>query len=626
MCGIAGGWVAGGMPKSVLDEAVASLAHRGPDDRGTRIRGPRFLGVRRLSVVDLEGGRQPQENEDGSVSVVLNGEIYNHVELARDLKSAGHRFRSRSDTEALAHLYEERGVSTCERLRGMFAFAVMDERQGRLFLARDRFGKKPLYYARTPDGGLIFASELKALRPLARAAGVPWRIRERSIYDYLSLGAVPQPDTVFESVHALPPGAWLLFDGTSLRIETYWRLRYEPKSRMSRRSAVERVRELVAESVRLRLRSDVPVGVFLSGGIDSSVVAHEAARSLGGGLRTFTVAAGDPEFDESAVAARTAERLGTVHSTLPIALSPADAVHEVVRTYDQPFGDSSAIPSLAIARAARPHVKVALVGDGGDEVFVGYRRYLAARASRWVGLLPRRLGEVLGRRPEAGRRTMRDFVSRVLRGAGRTEADRYLLWTSELLKERDKRGAWKRAPARSTESWIASLMERGGEPLDRFLDLDVRIHLLSDFLVKMDMATMAHSLEARSPLLDHPLAEFVASLPVGFRMRGWRLKSLLRDAYRDRLPAEVIEGRKRGFEVPLVRWVASDLRPLIQDSLGSRNAKVRGWLGDGLIDRLLKGKGDEVPNVPRALYALLILELWLRAESTICHGDTETRR
>jgi asparagine synthase (glutamine-hydrolysing) len=298
MCGILGGWSAQPIPREGIDEALKRLAHRGPDDSGLFSSAPAFLGSRRLSIIDLEGGHQPIANEDGSVVVVLNGEIYNYVELMADLKTRGHTFRTASDTETLVHLYEERGEELVKALRGMFAFAIWDGPRKRLFLARDRFGKKPLFYSRLRDGGLLFASELKALRPLALAASENWQIRDQGIYDYLSLGVVPQPETIYEGVHALMPGHWLTFDGHQLQQNRYWRLQYEPKANIPYDEVLERTRTLIEEAVRLRLRSDVPLGVFLSGGVDSTVVAYEAARVVGKSLQTFTVAMEQKEFDE----------------------------------------------------------------------------------------------------------------------------------------------------------------------------------------------------------------------------------------------------------------------------------------------------------------------------------------
>lgn len=620
MCGIVGGWFAHGAPPSeVLDEALARLRHRGPDGEGLLTDGPVTLAMRRLAIIDLPGGGQPISSEDGAVSVVCNGEVYNHVELARDLR-ARHAFRSGSDVEAIVHGYEELGPAVCERLVGMFAFALWDARRRRLLLARDRFGKKPLYYLHA-RGSLLFASELKALRVLARALELPWTLREQAVYDYLSLGVVPQPETAFEGVRAVPPATWLEYDGRSLRAAEYWRLERRDRPR-SYGAALEGARALVADAVRLRLRADVPVGVFLSGGVDSTVVAFEAAQVVPAGLRTFTVGFDDAVHDESGVAARTARTFGVENSALRLSVAPQALLEQVVAHYDQPFADPSALPSLAVARAAREHVTVVLNGDGGDEVFAGYRRYVGARLLDLLG--PGRVAAAQVARPLAralsrarsDRRSAAGFLARLLRGLAQTSAGgRYLVWTNDLLLEEHKRALWRGGPCRPTEQWLAERLPPPGEgDLALLRRGDREVNLLSDLLVKMDMATMAYGLEARSPLLDHRLAELTASVPPGWLVRAGRGKALLKDAYRGRIPDEVLGGRKRGFEVPLARWLATDLRPLVQEALGA-GARVRDLLAPSFVDEVARGGAPAGSNGPHLQYALLVLELWLRSEA-----------
>ncbi|HEY3355906.1 MAG TPA: asparagine synthase (glutamine-hydrolyzing) [Polyangia bacterium] len=614
MCGIAGALVPGGRPPA-LAPALARLAHRGPDDEGSYADGPVAIGMRRLSIIDLAGGHQPLTNEDGTVVVVCNGEIYNYLELTRELAGRGHRLRTASDVEVLAHLYEDEGPDLCRRLRGMFAFALWDARAQRLVLGRDRFGKKPLYYAQPGAGAVLFASELKALRPLMTAAGMAVTVSDQSVYDYLSLAVVPQPATIYEGALALPPAHVLVAERGGTRITRYWDLDYRVKQRGSYGEALERTRALVGEAVRLRLRSDVPLGIFLSGGVDSSVVAYEAARAVGG-LQSFTVSTGDPALDEAAVAANTARALGIANEVLPLAVAPLDEVQRVVRHYDQPFADSSAIPSLAISRLAREHVTVVLNGDGGDEVFGGYRRYLAARLG---GRVPAAAGALAGgvwrallRGAGGERRSAAGFGSRFLRGLGQRPGARYLTWTMDALLEADKRAFWRRGPQRPTEAWLEAMMPPGLSALDTQLFMDVNVILPSDLLVKMDMATMAASLEGRSPLLDHVVAEHAAAQPDGHRLHGLTLKALLRDAYAGRLPDAVVRGAKRGFEIPLAAWLRGDLRPLIADTLAAPSARVRDYLDGAFVDRLLAGEVLPERNWATLVYLLLILELWLR--------------
>jgi asparagine synthase (glutamine-hydrolysing) len=625
MCGILGSWTTRPVDPDVAEVALSAIRHRGPDDEGRLVDGNVFLGMRRLAVIDLEGGRQPLKNESGDCAVVMNGEIYNYRELAGGLRRGGHRLATDSDTEVAVHLYEDHGEDVARFLRGMFALAIWDRSRRRLVLARDRFGKKPLFYARTPDGGLVFASELKALRPLLESAGGSWSIRAQGISDYLSLGSVPQPETIFEGVSMLPPGQVMTFDGHDIVLRTYWSLEDSrpssgsPGRRIGYDEAVERTRELVREAVRIRLRSDVPLGVFLSGGVDSSIIAYEAAAVGGGTLETFTVGVDDPEFDESGVARRTAEALGVRHTVLPLQITPRDTLLELVRHFDQPFSDPSAIPSLAISRLAREHVTVVLTGDGGDEVFAGYRRHLAAHLAAPLDILPqglargmaRRAAQVLGQM--AGERRSRlGFAARWFRGLGMEPSERYLAWTADKLREVDKREAWVGPEVRSTEQWLDGVRPTGLGALDTQAATDIRVNMLSGLLVKMDMATMAHSLEARSPFLDHELAEFVVSLPAAYRLRGRRLKSLLRDGWRDQLSDEVIGGKKRGFEIPLQSWLDGALREPLMDTLGSESARVRNYLDGSLVDGLLEGGALSDRNRPTLLYSLLVLELWLR--------------
>ena len=614
MCGIVGGWVPSGISRRAIEKSLDAIKHRGPDDSGLFQEGPIFLGNRRLSIIDLARGKQPIANEDGSICVVFNGEIYNYLELMADLQSRGHTFRTRTDTEALVHLYEDYGSRMSEKLRGMFAFAIWDSKNRLLYVSRDRFGKKPLYYT-WDSGQLLFASELKALRPLAHEIGQNWAVRDQAISDYLSLGFVPQPATVFENVFALGAGEWMIFDGDHLKVEKYWSLQYVPKTDENYKSVLEQTRSLVAESVKLRLRSDVPLGIFLSGGVDSSVIAYEACREVGGSLNAFTVKMPEAALDESDVAHRTCKHLHIRHTVLELELEPLADIQEIVRVYDQPFADPSAIPSLRISRLAAEHVKVILNGDGGDEIFAGYRRYLAARYGYLLDWLPSaalgRIGRIL--QGASDRHSIVGFAARVLRGLASNKPEQYLNWTLDMLRQTDKNEIWVQSSVRPTEEWIDAALPEGLSRLDTLLCGDVRIILLSDLLVKMDMATMAASVEARSPLMDHKLGEFAAALPDSYKISSGVPKSVLRDAYADVLPQEVIRGPKRGFEPPLAKWLGNELRSLLMDTLGSNSSEVRAYLDGSFVNGLLHGRALPHANTSTLLYALLVLELWLRS-------------
>ena len=615
MCGILGGWQPFWPERAAVREGLASIVHRGPDGSGEYYDEGVFLGVRRLAIIDIEGGSQPISNEDESVAVAFNGEIYNYLEVRNQLISKGHKFQTESDTEVLVHLYEDYRASMLERLRGMFAFAIWDKRRRLLLLGRDRFGKKPLYYVHHAPDVFLFASEIKALRPLMAAAGIKCRIREQSVYDFLSFGVVPQPDTIYQGVLTVPPGSYLVFDGKDITIKPYWTIDYAVKTRCSYPEAVERVRWLISESVRLRLRSDVPLGVFLSGGMDSSVIAYEASRLTDGAVNTFTVAMKDAQLDESSVAARTARKFETRHHVLHLDYSPVEELVRVVRQYDQPYSDSSAIPSLAVSRLAREHVTVVLNGDGGDEVFAGYRRYLAARIGELLRRLPRVCIDGLMRslgHMQWNRRTVLGFVRRFFRGLPLPPGERYLVWTSDMLLEHEKKRIWRNGPMQPTEDWIESILPQDGSLLDGQLYGDIHINLLSDLLVKMDMATSAASLEARSPLLDHTVAEFTASLPDAYRVRRGRLKALLRDAYRKELPREVLDGPKRGFEVPLASWLVADLRELLMDTFNGSSLRISEYLDPSFVYGIVDHQTPFEGNRAYLVYALLVLELWLR--------------
>lgn len=614
MCGILGIFQVEKSNQTVIEEALLALKHRGPNDYGIYISDFGSIGMRRLSVIDLTGGHQPIFNEDKTISVVLNGEIYNYQELIPALESQGHVFQTKSDTEVLVHLYEQHGINTCQFLRGMFAFAILDERNQSMFVARDRFGKKPLYYLVHREE-VFFASEIKALRHLAKARGIQLTISSQAIYDYLSLGVVPQPSTIYQEVMCLPAASYMEITAKGHKTTEYWRLEYMPKLELSYPESIEKVREVVSESVRLRLRSDVPLGVFLSGGVDSSVVAYEAAKEVGDTLQTFTVKMGSAEFDESPIAAQTARMLGVQNTVLPLEMNPLEGLQKIVKHYDQPFSDSSAIPSLEISRLARQHVTVVLNGDGGDEIFGGYRRYIAAQrlaSLEWIPNNIAKAGAGLLESISSGRRSPVGFAARFARGLAQTPAERYLTWTADMLLETDKRSIWKAENVLPTERLIetqlSNMQHLSG--LDRQMALDTRFNLLSDLLIKMDMATMAYSLEGRSPLMDHVLAETVAQLPDSAKV-GKTTKQVLKDAYADKLPAIVTSGAKRGFEIPLEAWLEGSLRSLFQDTLGSSQSKVSEYLEPGFIKGILSRSILQDRNWKYIAYALLVLELWL---------------
>ncbi|MGC8908851.1 MAG: asparagine synthase (glutamine-hydrolyzing), partial [Desulfomonilaceae bacterium] len=519
MCGIVCGVHNPPLHAELIQASLDVMRHRGPDDSGYHTDGPVFLGNRRLAIIDIAGGRQPVFNEDRSVAVVLNGEIYNYVELMNDLVGRGHVFATRSDTETLVHLWEEYGTEMCVHLRGMFAFALWDAKQQVLYTGRDRLGKKPLYYTRTADGGILGASELKALRILAEGSEAAWSVDDQGVYDYLSLGVTPQPYTIFKGVYALEPASYILVRLAGMKIERkkYWRLSYDNQIKTPYPSLLEQVRGHIEEAVRLRLRSDVPLGVFLSGGLDSSIVAYEAAKKVGDRLLTFSIAFKDTLFDETPISTITASRLQIRNLALPLEIEPAEDLQRIVSLFDQPFADSSALPTYRVSKLASEFVKVVLTGDGGDELFGGYRRHLAAHLLRLVDWIPQRIPRALSGLIELSetRRSAVGLAARFMRGMSLSGPERYLCLTTDMFTEHDKRRCWIGAPMRPTEQWLSSIMSPSMNGMRGQMYADIKVNLLSDLLVKMDMASMAASVEARSPLLDHVLAEFMAKVSPG---------------------------------------------------------------------------------------------------------------
>jgi asparagine synthase (glutamine-hydrolysing) len=572
MCGIfgvCGAQAADPETLTVLRAMGEVLIHRGPDEGGVHTEPGVGLGMRRLSIIDLKTGHQPISNEDGSVWVVFNGEIYNYRELTADLLARGHRFSTASDTEALVHLYEEYGADCVRHLRGMFAFALWDARSHTLLLARDRLGIKPLYYAPTPRG-LIFGSELKAL---ISSPSVRRRVDRSALAAYLRFGYVPDPLSILEGVAKLPPGHVLLVkDGRAGAPQRYW----EPTSHFRREhesldeaETGARLWGLLGDAVRSHLVSDVPVGAFLSGGLDSTAVVSFMAREAGVPVKTFSVGFGEKDYDEAPYARRVAEWFGTEHHELIATPQDLGLLDDVLTACDEPFADASAIPTYLVSRLARQHVKVVLSGDGGDELFAGYDRYVVDRRERRLGILGdlglgAPLSLVSDALPEGtrGKNFLRHFsLPRMQR-----YIDAISLFPDRALRNLLEPGTAAASPPLFEDALRES---RGLDALSRLQDLDLRTYLPGDILTKVDRMSMAHSLEARVPLLDHPLVEFACGLPADLRMRGEQTKFLLRRILRGRVPDEVLTRPKRGFAVPLSSWFGKRLPNFFRDRLGN---------------------------------------------------------
>jgi asparagine synthase (glutamine-hydrolysing) len=620
MCGIAGVvGIRNEDGRARVGEALERLRHRGPDGEGVHESPGVVIGMRRLAIIDLSGGDQPIYNEDGSVAVVCNGELYNYVEQFAALEGRGHKLQSRSDINLIPHLYEERGRLAFRECRGMFAAAIWDERRRTLTLARDRVGKKPLFWSRV-GGGIAFASELPALLALLDA---PPSLSIDGITAYLQLSAVPHPLTIYDGVNALPPGCTLEFSpDEETRILPYWAPAVPAPFNGNRREALDALDSHVREAVALRLRSDVPVGLFLSGGIDSGLVASYAQELGARDLTCFVVEMPDATLNEAPLARQVARSLGLPIQTISVPMQPISVVERVSTLYGQPFGDSSAIPVYLVAQAARSYRKVVLNGDGGDEIFAGYRRYWLGRLSPWTSEMATRLHPVLN---AAGswlsrhtrRRTAAGFVSRALRGLGADEHTRYVRWTGDLL---DGEALSRLFPALvngvpPVAELEAIRRERfSARGLLEFQQSDYRLILADDLLSKMDIATMANSIEARSPFLDVPLAEFAWSLPASWLISATETKPLLRELARRRLPHTVATAPKRGFEVPVEQWMRGELRGVVADTLLAPDSRTMELADPKALRAFVDGQDAFAGNRPQSVWTLLMLELFLRAK------------
>jgi asparagine synthase (glutamine-hydrolysing) len=611
MCGICGlATRSGPVDPERLRAMSATLVHRGPDSDGHLVDGPVGLAARRLSIIDLETGDQPIANEDGTVYVVQNGEIYNYRELRAGLEHAGHRFATRSDTEVLVHLYEEHGDAFAQRLRGMFAVALWDARRRRLVLARDPFGIKPLYY-RVAEDGLLFASELRAL-PRGE-------IDFEALEAFLAFNSVPGPYSIFREVRKLPPGHLLVWEDGEARVSRFARPAPVPASDVRRENEdglAEELRARLRDSVRAHLIADVPVGVLLSGGVDSSTLAALAAQESSEPVHTFSIGFEERSFDELDDARAVAQLYGTRHEELVLRPDAALLLPALADAFDEPFADSSALPTYLVSQLAARHVKVALSGEGGDELFGGYYTYAADLLALRVGRLAPFARPLVERLPSSSRRASFDYkAKRFVRAAGLPPLERHHAWKeifsaearAELLGS-DPLSASRLDPVDLLRARFAET--EGAELLARLQDVDLGTYLVDDLLVKTDRASMAHSLEARVPYLDPLVAGLAQALPTRLKVSGLRKKRLLRQAAAPLLPRRIVYGRKRGFSIPAAAWLRGELEPFARDVLSPETLRRQAFFQPAavtrLLDRHLAGKED----LSRQLWGLLAFTLW----------------
>lgn len=619
MCGIAG--LVGRRDEVVEAAAVhrmcQTIVHRGPDDEGIYAKGPAGLGMRRLSIIDLAGGRQPIHNEDQAVWVVFNGEIYNFPELRRELEARGHKFYTHSDTEVIVHLYEEMGADCVKKLRGMFAIALYDERAQKLLLARDRLGKKPLHYA-LHNGRLLFGSEIKTIFAVAPELA---EVNSEGLLQYFYFGYVPDPQTAFRHIHKLPPGHLMEYAEGEIKIREYWDVpEYGVHPAMSEEECLEELERRLEEAVRIRLISDVPLGALLSGGVDSSIIVALMARVSSAPVKTFSIGFQAEQFNEAEYARLVAERFGTDHHELMLDPNLEETLTFLSRMLEEPFGDSSMLPTYYVCRMARQQVTVALSGDGGDELFAGYDRYLVAMERKKFNRVPRWLGQLY-------REQMHDRIPAGMYGknlawnASLAPRDRYLdgvsyfpvlhrerrLFTKEFIESSkqlpDPLQQWQRfyddAPAT--------------DELSRLLYLDTKTYLTADILAKVDRMSMATSLEVRVPMLDHEFVEWVAALPVEWKFRAGTRKYILKKlAERLGIPSELLHRRKQGFQLPLVDWMRNEMKDQFLRVLLEPRTLQRGYFKPEAVRALVEEHARGRRNRSGMLWRMLVLELWHR--------------
>lgn len=622
MCGICGYLHFDGtkqLSESVLTSMLDTLAPRGPDDKGVYLKDGIALGHRRLSIIDLKTGHQPMQSDDGSVVIVYNGEVYNFPEIKAALLNKGCRFKTTSDTEVVLRAYEEYGEDCVKQFNGMFAFAIWDARDKKLFLARDRFGKKPLYYARF-DNQFIFASELKAI---LKHPSVRRQIDLDALAKYLAYEYVPSPHSIFRNIYKLEPGTRMSIKGGNIRTERYWDLKFDIDQHFDHREAKSRLLRLLRDSVRRRLISDVPLGVFLSGGIDSSaVVAMMAELMPPKDIKTFSIGFKEKSFDESGDARRVAAYFGTDHREE--ILSPRvmlDVFPKICDLLDEPFADSSIIPTYLVSAFTRKHVTVALGGDGGDEFFLGYPSFLAHQLDNYFGFVPAALKKaslemVMKCVPASNEYMSLNFKARrFLRGLDFDEKVRHQVWIGSLTPPEQRslflRGAVTEDPA-GIYGRTAAFFDNAKDlsPLDRAIYIYVKTYMTDDILTKVDRASMANSLEVRAPFLDTEFTDFAMTIPASFKLRNLRTKWILKEALKGRLPEETLNKKKQGFAVPVAHWLKEDLKPLLLSAFEKSKIEKEGIFDhtavNGLIQEFLGNKSDS----RKEIWALFMFEMW----------------
>ena len=596
------------------------ITHRGPDDEGYYINQQVGLGMRRLSIIDLSTGKQPISNEDGQIWIVFNGEIYNHKDIREELESKGHQFKTKTDTEAIVHAYEEYGESCVQKLNGMFAFAIWDHQKNMLFLARDRIGIKPLYYL-FDKNRLIFGSEIKSI---LQAGDIPKRIDLQALDHFLTFEFIPAPLSIFQDIKKLPPGHTLKFQNNTTWVRSYWDV--ELKSNGKETFQIKKnLRELLQDAVKVRLMSDVPLGAFLSGGVDSSIIVALMAQVMEEPVKTFSIGFEDSTYNELKYARLISEKFKTEHHEFIIKPDAVELADNLVKFLDEPFGDFSIFPTYLVSKMAREYVTVVLSGDGGDELFAGYDSYIADKiAKKYYGRLPRqfrngfltRLLDVVP--PSSKKKGLINRAKRFVEGMKLPEDLHHTRWMiflqqaeKEMLYNSDvKSGMREFDPYKFERSYFANVAYNRNDEINKQMYVDLKMYLVDNILVKVDRMSMATSLEARVPFLDHRFVEFAATVPGNYKMQGVKTKVILKQAMEELLPDEVLYRGKEGFSIPIKNWLKKELKPLMIDTLAPEKLRREGFFNPVYVQKLIKQHLDGTENHSHRLWALIIFGRW----------------
>ncbi|MFQ5822469.1 MAG: asparagine synthase (glutamine-hydrolyzing) [bacterium] len=612
-----------------------AMYHRGPDDAGWYVKGNLGIGMRRLSIIDLVTGHQPISNEDGTIWIVFNGEIYNHLELRQELKKKGHKFQTRADTEAIVHAYEEYGEDCPKKLNGMFGFAIWDQRNQTLFLARDRLGIKPLYYYHDSKM-FVFASELKSILQIQ---DIPRKVDLRALDIYLTFEYIPSPFSIFKDIAKLPPGHTLTLRNGKFSVKEYWDVHFD-ENKVSEQELCEQLIELLQDAVKIRLMSDVPLGAFLSGGIDSSSVVALMSRVMDRPVKTFSISFEEASYNETHFAQNIAKHFNTEHHEFKIKPNALDLTEKLIRHLDEPFGDFSIFPTYLVSKMAREYVTVSLSGDGGDELFAGYDTYIANKLACIYKPLPKFVRENLinpilnGIPPTDKKKGLINRAKRFIEGLRLPEELEHTRWMI-FLQEAEKSQLYSQEIQDSLNGvipydFICDYFGKAktSDDVNRQLYVDIKTYLADDILVKVDRMSMAVSLEARVPFLDHRFVEFTATIPSRLKLKGTNTKLILKKAMRDILPPKILKRGKEGFSIPIKNWLKNELRPLMLDMLDHQRIKREGFFDSAYVQQLTHEHLNGIENHSHRLWAMMVFEIWqdlyLRSERVTYEKKNQT--